>query len=68
MLDLCYEEDSTAEVDANIVMNDRGEFIEVQATAEGLAFPRHRLEELLDLAEKGIHELLSIQRQVMLES
>jgi ribonuclease PH len=63
LLDLDYEEDSHAEVDANVVMTDRGEFVEVQGTAEGKPFSRARLEELLALAEKGITELLAIQRQ-----
>jgi ribonuclease PH len=63
LLDLDYEEDSHAEVDANVVMTDRGEFVEVQGTAEGKPFSRARLEELLALAEKGITELLAIQRE-----
>jgi ribonuclease PH len=63
MLDLDYEEDSHAEVDANVVMTDHGEFVEVQGTAEGKPFSRARLDELLALAEKGITELLAIQRQ-----
>src|SRR6185437_15721429 len=55
-LDLEYEEDSTAEVDFNVVMTNRGEFIEVQGTAEGKPFSRGRLNELLDLAGKGIDQ------------
>ncbi|HEX8983736.1 MAG TPA: ribonuclease PH [Ktedonobacterales bacterium] len=62
MLDLNYGEDSRAEVDANVVMTDKGEFIEVQGTAEGKPFSRARLDELLALAEKGIRELQEIQR------
>ncbi len=62
LLDLSYSEDSRAEVDANIVMTDAGEFIEAQGTAEGKPFSRARLNELLDLAEKGIHELHDLQR------
>lgn len=62
LLDLDYSEDSHAEVDANIVMTDAGEFIEVQGTAEGKPFSRARLNELLDLAEKGIRELHALQR------
>ena len=62
LLDLDYSEDSHAEVDANIVMTDEGEFIEVQGTAEGKPFSRARLDELLDLAEKGIRELHALQR------
>lgn len=63
LLDLNYAEDSKAEVDANVVMTDQGEFIEVQGTAEGKPFARARLDELLALAEGGITELLAMQRQ-----
>lgn len=62
LLDLNYAEDSHAEVDANIVMTEAGEFIEVQGTAEGKPFKRGQLNEMLDLAEKGIRELHAIQR------
>ena len=62
VLDLNYAEDSHAEVDANVVMTDRGEFVEVQGTAEGKPFTRARLDELLALAEKGIAELNAMQR------
>ncbi len=62
LLDLCYEEDSHAEVDFNIVMNDAGEFIEIQGTAEGKAFSKGTIDSLLALAGKGIQELLQIQR------
>jgi ribonuclease PH len=65
VLDLCYEEDSRAEVDVNVVMNDKGEFVEVQATGEENTFPRSALDNLLDLAYKGIGELLDIQRKVI---
>lgn len=65
MLDLCYEEDSHAEVDCNVVLNGAGEFIEVQGTAEGKPFPRTRLNELLDLAQLGITRLLAIQQQAL---
>jgi ribonuclease PH len=68
MLDLCYEEDSRAEVDVNVVMNDWGEFIEVQATGEESTFPRAALDDLLDLAYKGIGELLSLQKKVLSEA
>ena len=68
LLDLCYEEDSAAEVDLNVVMNAEGAFIEVQGTAERGAFPRVMLDQLLDLAQKGIGELLEIQRRVLEES
>jgi ribonuclease PH len=65
LLDLCYAEDSTAEVDANVVMNSQGEFIELQTTAEGAPFPRSRLDDLVDLAVKGIEELLEMQKKVL---
>ncbi|MDE3228373.1 MAG: ribonuclease PH [Chloroflexota bacterium] len=63
LLDLNYGEDSHAEVDANVVMTDAGDFIEVQGTAEGKPFSRARLDELLALAERGIRELQEAQRQ-----
>jgi ribonuclease PH len=65
LLDLDYAEDSHAEVDLNVVMNAQGEFIEVQATGEAATFSRTALDELLDLAYKGIGELLAIQEQVI---
>ena len=65
LLDLCYEEDSRAAVDFSVVMNARGEFIEVQGTAEGRPFSKGRLDELLDLAKRGIDQLIILQRQVM---
>jgi ribonuclease PH len=68
LLDLCYEEDSTAEVDVNIVMNAEGKFIEVQGTAEGDPFPRLALHHLLDLAEGGIRTLLAIQQQILTQA
>ena len=61
LLDLNYAEDSRAEVDANIVMTDAGEFIEVQGTSEGKPFSRSELDQLLQLAEAGIRELMAIQ-------
>jgi ribonuclease PH len=65
LLDLCYAEDSTADVDVNIVMNAEGEFIEVQGTAEGATFSRQTLDQMLDLAHMGISELLEIQKSVL---
>lgn len=65
VLDLDYEEDSTAETDMNIVMNDAGAFIEVQGTAEGHAFRKGELQEMLNLSEKGITEVLSQQQKVL---
>jgi ribonuclease PH len=61
MLDLCYEEDSLAEVDMNIVMTASGKLIEVQGTAEQEPFSRDHLNELLDLGAEGIQKLLEIQ-------
>jgi ribonuclease PH len=65
MLDLCYVEDSKAEVDMNVVMNGRGEFIELQGTGEHSGFSHDQLTELLGLAEYGIEQLQSIQEQVI---
>lgn len=65
ILDLDYREDSEAETDMNVVMNDAAAFIEVQGTAEGHAFRREELDSLLVLAEKGIRELIDIQRQAL---
>jgi ribonuclease PH len=67
MLDLCYAEDSTASVDMNVVMTGKGEFVEVQATAEGMPFGRKRMAELLDLAGKGIRQLLDAQKRALAE-
>ncbi|MCD4752957.1 MAG: ribonuclease PH [Anaerolineaceae bacterium] len=64
-LDLCYEEDSQAEVDFNVVMDGEGRFIEVQGTAEGAPFDRKTLDRLLDMARDGIQELMSVQRAVL---
>ncbi|MGL4510857.1 MAG: ribonuclease PH [Cetobacterium sp.] len=63
VLDLMYTEDSEAEVDMNVIMNDKGEFVEIQGTGEEATFSRKELNELLDLAEKGIYELIDIQRK-----
>jgi ribonuclease PH len=65
VLDLDYLEDSNAETDMNVVMNNGGGFVEVQGTAEGHAFRRHELDELLNLAASGIGELLALQRQAL---
>ena len=61
ILDLCYDEDSHAEVDFNVVMTDKGEFVEIQGAAEGKPFPRPVIDSLLALAEKGIRELFQVQ-------
>ncbi len=65
MLDLAYEEDSRAEVDMNVVMTSDGEFVEVQGTGEGGTFRRAQLDELTDLAWKGIQRLLAAQQRVL---
>jgi len=67
LLDLCYDEDSRAQVDFNIVMNDRSEFIEVQGTAEGDPFSRESMDSLIQLAEKGIRQLFTVQQQAIAE-
>ena len=61
VLDLDYDEDSQAETDMNVVMNDAGRFVEVQGTAEGHAFDRGEFDALLELAAKGVDEILSEQ-------
>ncbi len=61
LLDLCYEEDSSAESDMNVVMTASGAFVEVQASAEGAPFQRGELDALLDLAHMGIERLLAAQ-------
>ncbi len=65
VLDLDYAEDSDAETDMNVVMNNGGAFIEIQGTAEGHAFRRHELDELLNLAAQGIGRLLACQLEAL---
>ena len=65
VLDLDYSEDSDCECDMNVVMNEAGQFIEVQGTAEGHAFRRAELDALLDLAENGIKQLIDAQRAAL---
>jgi ribonuclease PH len=62
MLDLCYEEDSAADVDMNVVMTGTGEFVEVQGTAEGEPFSEQQMQSMLDLARRGVLQILDIQR------
>jgi len=64
-LDLCYAEDSKAEVDCNVVMTAEGRFVEVQGTAEHKPFDRASLDQLLALAERGIRELMTAQQAVL---
>jgi ribonuclease PH len=66
-LDLDYSEDSRAEVDMNVVMTGEGRFVEVQGTAEGVAFSRSELDQLLGLAESGISEIFALQRELLAE-
>jgi ribonuclease PH len=65
MLDLNYAEDSSADVDFNIVMTDRDEFVEIQGTAERFPFNAGALNELLELGRHGIHELIAIQKKLL---
>jgi ribonuclease PH len=65
LLDLCYEEDSRAALDFNVVMSDDGRFVEVQGTAESEPFRRSELDEILKLAEAGIRELLRMQSEAL---
>jgi ribonuclease PH len=65
LLDLCYEEDSRASVDMNVVMLADGGLVETQATAEQNAYTRTQLNQMLDYAEKGIHELLAVQQTTL---
>lgn len=65
ILDLCYEEDSKAMVDMNIIMTDDGEFVEVQGTGEEKPFSRAELNELLDLGEKGAKQMIQVQKDAL---
>jgi len=65
LLDLCYEEDYRAEVDFNVVMTDKNEFVEIQATAEGKPFSKEVTDSLLSLAQQGIEKLFKIQKEAL---
>lgn len=65
LLDLCYAEDSTADVDMNVVMTEDGRFAEVQGTGEGATFTKAELESLLKLAEKGVRRLIREQKKAL---
>jgi ribonuclease PH len=67
MLDLAYVEDSQADVDMNVVMTSEGRFVEVQGTAERMAFSRGELDSMLALAQQGIDELIDLQRKMVAE-
>lgn len=64
VLDLCYQEDSSAKIDMNIVMTDAGEYVEIQGTGEESPFSKDELIELLALGQKGILELIQYQKEV----
>ncbi|NLJ99626.1 MAG: ribonuclease PH, partial [Clostridia bacterium] len=65
LLDLCYEEDFNAQVDMNVVMTGKGKIVEIQGTAEGYPFTRIELDRMLEYADKGIGELLYLQRELL---
>lgn len=67
LLDLCYAEDFAAEVDFNAVITQNGRIVEVQGTAEGAPFSREEMDSLMDLAEKGIFELINLQQSLLME-
>ncbi len=66
LLDLDYAEDSQADTDLNVVMNEKGEFIEVQGTAENQSFSRAQLDQMLDLADQGIRQIIELQKTAIL--
>jgi len=66
MLDLCYNEDSQAEVDMNVVMTGTGKYVEVQGTAESYPFSRMEMDQMLALAEKGINSLVQVQKETLM--
>jgi ribonuclease PH len=68
LLDLCYEEDSQAEVDMNVVMTADGGLVETQATAEKGSYSRHQLNQLLDLAETGLEQIFAAQKSILHQS
>ena len=65
LLDLTYEEDSHADVDMNIVMTGKGDFIEIQGTSERKTFNKEQMDRLLEIAGKGIRELVEVQRDLL---
>jgi ribonuclease PH len=68
LLDLDYAEDSSAETDINVVMDEKGHFIEIQGTAEKKSFSKEELDKMLDLAKKGIQEIIQKQKEVLLDT
>ena len=65
LLDLCYREDSPAQVDFNVVLTDRGEMVELQGATEDEPFPQHRVTEILSLAARGVEPLFRAQREAI---
>lgn len=65
MLDLCFEEDSTASVDMNVVMTEKGRIVELQATAEGVPFSKEQLDRLLEMARPAILHIIALQKAVL---
>ena len=65
LTDLCFSEDSVAEVDMNVVMNSKSDFIEIQSTAENKPFPREDFNKMLDLSVSSIEKIFSIQRDIL---
>jgi ribonuclease PH len=65
LLDLCYEEDSAAQVDMNIVMTGAGRFVEIQGTGEEASFTRQEMDMMINLATQGISELISCQKEAL---
>ena len=68
LLDLCYEEDSRADVDMNVVATESGKLVEVQATAERRLFTNHALQQMVTLAKKGIQSIIEVQKKAIQES
>jgi ribonuclease PH len=67
-LDLCYAEDSTARVDMNVVATAKGDIVEVQGTAEGVAVPRSDIDRMIDLALEGVTQLVVVQNRCLSEA
>jgi ribonuclease PH len=68
LLDLCYEEDSKAEVDMNFVMTGSGKFVEIQGTAESAPFTKKQMDNMSEIAQQGIKELLKVQKQALVSN
>ncbi|MBC7327180.1 ribonuclease PH [bacterium] len=65
MIDLCFEEDSTASVDMNLVMTEKGKIVEIQATAEGAPFSKEQFDHLIEMAKPAILHIISLQKEVL---